>query len=157
MRHLYLKRLTRPMTDYPQPIVAVQNAVALAQIPVAMAVLIFFQNFSTSVAGVIGNTIFAQTLTAAIPKYAPSVSPSAALKAGSGAGAVRDIVPAAHKDELDGVLMAYSESLRNVFYFLVGLAVLATVVSFGMGWKDVRKRAISTEEEVQTARKHDEV
>ncbi|KAF1361022.1 efflux pump protein [Lizonia empirigonia] len=95
------------------PIVAVQNAVVSAQIPVAMAVLIFFQNFSTSVTGVTSNTIFAQTLTAAIPKYAPSVSPSAALKAGSGAGAVRDIVPAAHKDELDGVLMVYSDSLHS--------------------------------------------
>ncbi|KAJ4371021.1 hypothetical protein N0V86_008715 [Didymella sp. IMI 355093] len=121
------------------PIVAVQNAVAPAQIPVAMAVLIFFQNFSTSVAGVLSNTIFAQTLTRSIPRYAPSVSPVEALKAGSGASAVRDIVPAGHEEELEGLLMAYSISLRNIFYFLTGLALLATVASFGMGWKDVRK------------------
>lgn len=105
-----------------------------------MAVLIFFQNFSTSVAGVISNTVFAQTLTTTIPKYAPSISPAEALGAGSGADAVRFIVHAGHEDELDGLLKAYSESLRNIFYFLVGLAVLATVVSFGMGWKDVRKK-----------------
>lgn len=123
------------------------------QIPVAMAVLIFFQNFSVSVAGVVSNTIFAQTLTAAIPKYAPSVSPAEALKAGSGASAVRDMVPAEHTDELNGLLRAYSESLGNVFYFLVGLAVLATLVSFGMGWKDVRKQKAGDEKATSTTRK----
>lgn len=106
-----------------------------------MAILIFFQNFSTSAAGVISNTVFAQTLTKAIQQYAPSVSPAEALKAGSGASAVRDIIPAGHEKELEGLLMAYSVSLRNVFYLLVALSVLATVVSSGMGWKDVRKRA----------------
>ncbi|KAJ4346149.1 hypothetical protein N0V95_005652 [Ascochyta clinopodiicola] len=139
------------------PIVAVQNAVKPAQIPIAMAVLIFFQNFSTSVAGVISNTIFAQTLTARITQYAPLVSPSEALKSGSGASTVRALVPAGHEDELDGVLKAYSDSLQNVFYFLVGLAVLATLVSFGMGWKDVRRKGVSTVEKVQTAEKGEEV
>lgn len=119
---------------------AVQNAVAGAQIPVAMAVLIFFQNFSTAVAGVISNVIFAQTLTAMIPIYAPSVSPAAALSAGSGADAVRSIVPSGHEDELTGLLRVYSDGLRDVFYFLAGLASLAFMVSFGIGWVDVRKQ-----------------
>lgn len=121
-----------------------------------MAVLIFFQNFSTSVAGVVSNTIFAQTLTKSIPEYAPSVSPAEALKAGSGASAVRGVVPAGHEDELEGLLRAYSVSLRNVFYLLVALAVLATVVSFRMGWKDVRKKQASPEK-VQASNKSSEV
>lgn len=123
-----------------QPIVAVQNAVAPAQIPVAMAVLIFFQNFGTSVAGVISNTIFTETLTAKIPIYAPSVSVEDILNAGSGSSAVRGVIPEGHADELDGLLKVYSDGLRNVYYFLVGLAVSTTVVSLGMGWKDVRKK-----------------
>lgn len=110
-----------------------------------MAVFIFFQNFSTSVAGVISNVIFAQTLTKSIPQYAPSVSPRDALKAGSGASAVRDIVPAGHEEELQGLLKAYSIGLRNVFYFLTGLAIVATVASFTLGWKDVRKKQPSAE------------
>ncbi|KAH6611957.1 efflux pump protein [Boeremia exigua] len=122
------------------PIIAAQNAVPAAQIPIAMATLIFFQNFSVSIAAVVSNTIFSQTLAATIPKYAPSVSPAAALEAGSGASAVRDIIPIGHADELDGLLRAYSESLRNIFYLLAGLAVLATVASSGMGLKDVRKK-----------------
>ncbi|KAL1653189.1 hypothetical protein SLS61_004436, partial [Didymella pomorum] len=127
-------------TDASQPIVAIQNAVAPAQIPVSMAVFIFFQNFSTSVAAVISNVIFAQALTKSISQHAPSVSPQAALKAGSGATAVRNIVPAGHEGELPGVLKAYTISLRNVFYLLSSLAVVATVASFALGWKDVRKK-----------------
>lgn len=108
------------------------------QIPIAIAVLVFFQNFGTSIGIAASNTIFAQTLTRAILRYAPSVSPQAALNAGSGAGAVRDLV-IGHEEELDGVLLAYSESLRNVFYLLVGLSCSSVLLSLGMGWVDVRK------------------
>lgn len=45
-----------------------------------------------------------------------------------------------HEDELSGVLLAYSESLRNVFYFLVAMAGFSAVLSLGMGWVDVRKK-----------------
>jgi hypothetical protein len=123
-----------------QGLIAVQNAVQPSQVPIGVAILIFFQNFGTSVAIVISNTIFAQTLTKTIPRYAPSVAPQAALNAGSGAGAVRSLVLSGREDELQGVLRAYSESLRNVFYLLVGMAGLAAFLSLGMGWKDVSKK-----------------
>jgi hypothetical protein len=106
---------------------------------VAMAFLIFLQNFGTSVVIVLSNTIFTQTLTRAITKYAPSVSSQAALLAGSDPRAVRALV-IAHENELNGVLLAYSESLRNVFYLLVGISGAAVLLSLGMGWVDVRKK-----------------
>lgn len=115
-----------------------QNAVSPSEMPVALALLIFFQNLGISIAIVISNTIFGQTLTSSITRYAPSVPPQAALDAGSGAAAVRALVPVGQEEQLAGVLRAYSESLRNVFYFLVGTAILSIIVSFGMGWKDIR-------------------
>ena len=128
-----------------QAIIAVQNAVPPAQYPVALASLIFFQNLSTSIAVVIANTIFAQTLTSTITRYVPSISPQAVLDAGSGASAVRALVP---PEELDGMLRAYSQSLRNVFYFLVGIACLAVFASLGMGLKDIRKKSGKSETDV---------
>jgi len=104
-----------------------------------MAFLVFLQNFGVSIGIVLSNTAFAQTLSKVTPRYAPSVSAQAALDAGSGAGAVRDLVKG-HEDELEGVLRAYSEGLRNVFYFLVGMSCVAVIMSFGMGWVDVRKK-----------------
>ena len=125
-----------------------QNAVSSAEYPVAIACLIFFQSLGASITIIIANTIFSQTLTSAIPRYAPSISPSAASHAGAGAGAVRALVPAGHEGELSGLLRAYSESLRNVFYFLVGAACLATILSLGMGWKGKdRKATVVVDEE----------
>ncbi|KAI4713763.1 hypothetical protein J4E89_001210 [Alternaria sp. Ai002NY15] len=127
-------------------IIAVQNAVSPAQYPVALASVVFFQNLSTSIAVVIANTIFAQTLRSAITRYAPMISPQAAVDAGSSASAVRALVPLG---ELDGVLRAYSEGLRDVFYFLVGIACLATLASLGMGWKDIRDKRSKTDMNVE--------
>ncbi|KAF2844652.1 efflux pump protein [Plenodomus tracheiphilus IPT5] len=121
-------------------LVAMQNAVSTSQVPVSLALLIFFQNLGVSIAIVISNTIFAQTLTSTIRRYAPSVVPQAALDAGSGAAAVRALVPAGQEGQFDGVLRAYSESLRNVFYLLVGIAIVTAIASLGMGRTDVRKQ-----------------
>lgn len=74
------------------------------------------------------------------------ISPQAAVDAGSSASAVRALVP---PGELDGVLRAYSEGLRDVFYFLVGIACLATLASLGMGWKDIRNKRSKTDMNVE--------
>lgn len=104
-----------------------------------MAFLVFLQNFGTSIGIVLSNTIFSQTLTSTIPKYAPSVNPQAALGAGSDPTAVRHLVDG-HPYELNGVLMAYSQSLRNIFYFLIGISSVAVFICLGMGWVDVRNK-----------------
>ncbi|KAI8942352.1 hypothetical protein NX059_000428 [Plenodomus lindquistii] len=121
-------------------LVAMQNTISTSQVPTALALLIFFQNFGASITMVISNTIFAQTLTSTVPRYAPSVAPQDALDAGSGAAAVRALVPAGQEEQLAGVLEAYSESLRNVFYLLTGVAILSLIASLGMGKKDVREK-----------------
>lgn len=126
-------------TDPMQSLIAIQNAVQPSQMSVGMAILIFSQNFGASIAMVISNTIFAQSLTKLVPQYAPSVSHQAALEAGSGAGAVRKLADG-HEDELSGILLAYSKSFDRIFYFLVALSCMSVVVSFGMGWVDVRKK-----------------
>lgn len=126
---------------------AIQNHVSPEQTSLSMAILVFFQNFGGSIAGVITNVIFTQTMLKAIPRYTTSIHPQSVLDAGSGAGAVRGLVPAAHAKDLEGILQAYSESLRNIFYFLTGISALATVVSIGMGWKDVRKQKKTEPEE----------
>jgi hypothetical protein len=121
-----------------------------------MAYLIFLQNLGAAIVVVLSNVIFAQTLTKRVPQYAPSVSPQAVLDAGSGAGAVRALV-AGHLGDLDGILRAYSEGLRNIFYFLIGISVVSVLMSFGMGWVDVRKKpakkaAEDVEEQTESVR-----
>ncbi|KAG9193100.1 hypothetical protein G6011_03135 [Alternaria panax] len=126
-------------------IVAVQNAVPPAKYPIALASLAFFQNLSTSIDVVIANTIFAQTLTSTIPRYVPSLSPQVVLDAGSGASAVRTLVS---PERLDGLLQAYLESLRNIFYFLSAIACMAVTASLEMDGKDIRKKSGISEKDV---------
>lgn len=87
----------------------------------------------------VATTIFSQTLTSKIHLYAPSVSSEAALAAGGGADAVRALVPRG-SEELAGVFRAYTMSLRNVFFLLLAFAAMSFIFSWGMGWKDIRKK-----------------
>jgi hypothetical protein len=119
--------------------IAVQNAVSPAQIPVTLAVLIFGQNLGAAVTVVIATVIFTQGLVHLVPEYAPSVSPTSVLAAGGSGPAVRALVPKG-SPELPGVLRGFSESFDRIFYLLAGLAVLAFAFSWGMGWKDVRTK-----------------
>ncbi|KAH5496804.1 hypothetical protein HBI29_176840 [Parastagonospora nodorum] len=128
------------------PLIAIQNAVQPSQVPVGMAFLIFLQNLGATVGAVIANTILAQTLTNKIPQYAPSVAPQAALEAGSDPAAIRHLVDG-HENELNGVLLAYTEGLRNIFYLLVGMSAISFFMSFGMGWVDVRRKKDVTAQE----------
>lgn len=134
------------LLTYPKAMVATQNALPPSMIAVSLAFLIFIQNLAASVFSVVTNTIFEQTLISKLPEYAPSVSPKAALNAGGSAEAVRALVPMGGGHELDGVLKAYSDALRNLWYLLVGFAVAAFLFGWGTGWKDVRKKDVEGEQ-----------
>lgn len=119
--------------------IATQNALSPALIPISMSLLIFCQNLAGAVAVVLATTIFTQSLLQDLPTLAPSVAPAAAIAAGSGADAIRALLP---KDspELYGLLLAYSYAVDKTFYVVAAFGVAAFVFSFGMGWKDVRKK-----------------
>ncbi|KAF2451175.1 efflux pump protein [Karstenula rhodostoma CBS 690.94] len=126
--------------------VATQSALPMRLIPVSLALIIFVQNLAGAIFLVVANTIFTQSLIKKLGQYAPSVSPQAALEAGSSADAVRKLVDPSKPWEVDGVLNAYSESLKNIWLMLVAFAGLAFICAFGMGWVDVRKKNADKEE-----------
>jgi hypothetical protein len=128
--------------------IATQSALPPSLVPVSLAFLIFVQNLGGSIILIIANTIFTQSLLSKLARYAPSITPQDALEAGGSAEAVRNLLPVGHSDEFGGVLRAYTESLGNVWYLLVGMAVGAFVFAWGTGWVDVRKK---DEKVVQTA------
>jgi hypothetical protein len=132
-----------------QSLIAVQTALPQALVPVGITFLVFIQNLGASVALILANTIFTQTLIKKLPVYAPSVSSEQALAAGGSAAAVRNLVAPGHENEIQGVLVAYSESLRNVWYFLVGAAVVQFFIAWQTGWLDVRKGKSGQESEAR--------
>lgn len=118
-----------------QNIVAIQNALPMRQISVAMSVLMFFQTLGGAIIITIADTIFNNSLKTAIPRYAPSVNAEMVISAG--ATAIRDVVS---KKDLPNVLLAYSKSFDNVFYFAAGLSFVFFCFAWGLDWKDIRKK-----------------
>ncbi|KAI7775742.1 hypothetical protein LA080_006423 [Diaporthe eres] len=120
-------------------IIAVQNAVTLAQSPTVIAFMVFVENLVAAIFTIVGNVAFTQTLTRRGSVLAPSVSPGVALAVGGGAEAVRALLPPG-SPELDGLLLAFSDSVNAVFYLLTALAVVSFTAAWGMGWVDIRKK-----------------
>ncbi|KAK4214355.1 major facilitator superfamily domain-containing protein [Rhypophila decipiens] len=125
--------------------IATQNALGAHLIPISMSLLIFCQNLAGAIAVVVATTIFTQSLLGDLPLLAPSVSPAAAIAAGSGADSVRRLVPEG-SPELDGLLLAYSYAVDKTFYMVAAFGVASFVFGLGMGWKDVRKKSGEKEE-----------
>ncbi|KAF2737110.1 efflux pump protein [Polyplosphaeria fusca] len=118
---------------------AVQTHLPPSTLATSLAILIFSQNLAGSVSVVLATTIFTESLKSNLVKFAPQIALESALEAGGGAQAVRDLVRG-RVNLLAGLLEAYSASVANVFYFLVGLSVVGFVASWGMGWGDVRSK-----------------
>ncbi|KAJ9190997.1 hypothetical protein DTO164E3_9055 [Paecilomyces variotii] len=116
-------------------IVAIQNILPMAQISVAMSVLMFCQTLGGAIIVTIADTIFNNSLKTEIPRYSPSVNAETVISAG--AAAIRDVVS---PKDLQGVLLAYSKSVDHVFYLAAGLAVGFFCFGWGLGWKDIRKK-----------------
>ncbi|KAL5333385.1 major facilitator superfamily domain-containing protein [Aspergillus crustosus] len=117
------------------PILAVQNLLAPAQIPLAMGLIVFSASLGGSLFLTFANTILTNSLHTLVPQYAPNVNPD--LVAEAGATGVRDVVSA---QDLPAVLVAYAKSIDRVFYLCVGASVACFVFSWGMGWKSVKAK-----------------
>ena len=110
-----------------------QNRLPKAQIPAAMSVLVFLQNFSAAVMIVLSQTIFVNGLVDLIPQYAPGVSSSAVISAGP-----TSVSKVVSSNLLPGVLLAYCKSLDRVFYFCAGIATPPVFFGWFLGWKSIK-------------------
>ncbi|CAG7962773.1 unnamed protein product [Penicillium salamii] len=117
------------------PVIAVQNTLPPSQIPVAMAVLMFFQTLSGAVWLTIADSIFSSGLKSLMSKHAPDVNPKTIID--SGAGGIRNVVTG---HDLIGVLKAYCESVNHVFYMTTALGACCILFVPVMGWKNIRNK-----------------
>lgn len=106
---------------------------AKAEIPAVTSVLMFSQSFGAAVMLVLAQTIFTNGLTTLIPQHAPGADVAAIIKAGS--TAFRAVVP---DNLLPGVLIAYAQSISWLWYFALGLCAPAFVLSFFIGWQNIK-------------------
>lgn len=99
-----------------------------------MALIMFGQSFGAALFLSFAETIFSNSFSTLLPRYAPSVDAQSVINAG--ATGFRAIVSQAN---LPGVLIAYAKSIDRVFYLVVGMAGGCFIFAWGMGWKNLKR------------------
>ncbi|KXG50686.1 Major facilitator superfamily domain, general substrate transporter [Penicillium griseofulvum] len=118
------------------PYIAIQNLVAPEQIPLAMAIIIFWQNIGAATSLIAANAIFSNSLRSELQKRAEQISLSPDAIINAGVRSIRDLVPGS---ELTAVLAAYTKSVDKVMYLGIAVSVAVLIFAPGLGWKDIRK------------------
>jgi len=99
-----------------------------------MSILVFSQTFGGAIFLAIAQLIFSHGLISGLHEFAPTINPEIVINAG--ATAVRSVVSAAN---LPIVLEAYMVGIDRVFYLSTGAAGALFLLSWGMGWKSIKK------------------
>ncbi|KUL83693.1 hypothetical protein ZTR_07474 [Talaromyces verruculosus] len=131
------------------PYVAVQNVLTEENNAVALALLVFMQNFGGAILLAIAETVFSSKLVSEMAKHAPDVN--VAIVEGAGASGFREVVQPAL---LGGVLKAYNAALTKEFYLAIACTAAMLVICWGMSWIDIAKVEKETTAQTQSSGDH---
>ncbi|KAK2612804.1 hypothetical protein QQS21_001256 [Conoideocrella luteorostrata] len=125
-----------------QPAIAVQTVLSESQIAIGTSVLNFVVFLGGTIFVTVSQTLFESKLVQKLTNIAPKLDPS--KFASSGASSFRDFID---PDRLDEALAAYNDSMKTIWYLGLGMAVVALLASFGLGWKSVKTGKTSTQKD----------
>ena len=119
---------------FQQPPIAVQTVLAFKDIPVGIAITLFFRNFGTALFITTGNNILDGELLQGLRALAlPSVSPEGVLAAG--ATSFRSVVPSS---DLFAVVNVYVQALQKTFQVGLIVSCIAVIGAVLVEWKSVK-------------------
>lgn len=123
-----------------QPIVAVQAAVDMEDVPITTAILSFTQTMGGSVFVSVAQAAFSNKLVHELHAKMPDLDPALILD--NGAADLSNHVPSQY---LSSVIQAYSDSLVQTFIVAVVMAALSIVGACFVEWKNIKtKKDIAT-------------
>lgn len=117
-----------------QPLMAAQTVLALDDVSIGTASVIFAQTLGGAIFISAGQNIFTNKLLSNFHTMVPQLDPAVILA--TGATELRSIV---HPDLVHAVIVAYNGALVRVFYLAVSLACLTIFGSLGMQWRSVKE------------------
>ncbi|TGO10552.1 hypothetical protein BTUL_0132g00260 [Botrytis tulipae] len=119
-------------------IVIVQTVLPLSDIPVATAIVSFFQTLNGSIFIAIAQSLFQHGITNSIRKGAPEINSEVFLR--NRATQIRPILAQlGAEDKLDVVLQGYVNGLRSAFWITTACAIVGLFVCFGLEWKNIKR------------------
>ncbi|RHZ44675.1 MFS-type gliotoxin efflux transporter gliA [Aspergillus thermomutatus] len=117
------------------PMMASQAVVAVEDISTISAIILFFQCMGGAIFVQAGQAAFTNKLVQEVQHHLPNVS--AALITSTGATELQTTFSG---HELQVILEAYVAGLQDCFIVSIVLAGIATLLSFGSGWKSVKSK-----------------
>ena len=100
-----------------------------------MAFVVFAQSLGPAIVLVLCNVIFDESLKSQLTEQAPRANATAIIEAGA-----TDFRSVTHPESLQGVLVAYANSVDRVFYLVAAMAATCGIFLWGLGWYDLRKK-----------------
>lgn len=119
------------------PFIAVQVVLNSRDMPTGNALAIFFNSLGGAVSISVAQNIFSNDLTKYVPKYAPGVSVSTVVNAGS--SNLRSAVTA---EQLPGVLLAYCKALDQAYIIPIAFGSVAVICGCFVEWKSVKGKKL---------------
>lgn len=128
------------------PMTAVQTSLASKpdDIPQGTAAVMFFQTLGGALFIAVAQSLFQNGLIEGVVKYAPSVDPAAIVEAG--ATEMRHVLEQLGQlDQLENVILAFLDGLRDTYRLSLALFLAAFVVSCFFEWRSVKEGGKSAE------------
>ena len=123
---------------FQQTAVAAQTVLALVDIPIGTALMVFIQLLGGAMFVTIAQNVFTNHLVSGILAIKiPNLDPQRIVQ--SGATHLRREIPAAYLPE---VLIAYDEALVKTFQVALCLACLSLLGAVGMEWRSVKNKQV---------------
>jgi hypothetical protein len=119
-------------------------------IPMALALILFFQYFGLAVWLSVALTIFQNNLIDNLNQMKLSGREIEAFLL-AGTANVREVTTKLIPEQLSAVIEAYNDAITNVFYLSAALAGVACILSLGIEWKSTKKQAPQNDEEASVS------
>ena len=116
-----------------QPLMAVQTVLDIKDVPTGTSVIVFLQTLGGALFISICENIFTNYLSTYVKEYVPGLDPKVVLA--TGATGIQSVIPA---DQIDGVILAYSDALAKTFVVSTALAAMTIIGAAFIEWKSVK-------------------
>ncbi|KAF2684726.1 MFS general substrate transporter [Lentithecium fluviatile CBS 122367] len=120
-----------------QPLIAVQTALPKHDVAIGTAIIMFSQTLGGALFISVGQNVFTNQLIKNLATVVPDLDPSIVLRTGA-----TELKNAIEHKFLQGVLIAYNQTLSQTFYVSVATGALSIVGAAFVQWKSMKGKEI---------------
>lgn len=117
------------------PMMASQAVVRVEDLSTVSAIVLFFQCMGGAIFVQAGQAAFTNKLVQEVQRHLPNISAARVTSTGA-----TELQSEFHGHELQVILEAYVAGLKDAFIVAIVLAGIATLLSFGSGWRSVKSK-----------------